>query len=39
VNMFADFQHDVCQVQNKKIYCCFGLEKPGCYIEDAGKLC
>jgi hypothetical protein len=24
--MFADYRHDVCQVQ-KKIYCCFGLVK------------
>jgi hypothetical protein len=27
---FADYRHDVCQVL-KKNYCCFGLEKPGCY--------
>jgi len=36
-NMFADDRHDVCQVQ-KKIYCCFGLEKPGCYLSNALKV-
>ena len=25
--MFADYRHDVCQVQKKKNYCCFGLVK------------
>jgi len=26
----ADYRYDVCQVQ-KENYCCFGLEKQGCY--------